>query len=138
MNKKRQSYHLTQLLNELRKRAIAVRDEDKRNDYWRLFFKAQRVESEVREMVMDAEIRRLLDFALAYGRLPDDWKDEADKPDDNQPPLNNDIDDGDISPRQKGLWDYKDTNTIREMLLSPAINFLLKTNKIDSLCQYKP
>jgi hypothetical protein len=106
---KRKSYHLTQLLEELRKRAIKEEDEDKRRDYWRLFFKAQRVESEGREMVMDAEIRRLLDFALAYGRLPDDWKDDMDKPDEdadeNNQHSDDDIDDDDIPPRQKGLWE---------------------------------
>ena len=104
---KYQSYHLTQLLKELRKRAIAERDEDKRSDYWRLFFKGQRAESEVLVMVKDAEVRRLLDIMMAYGRLPNDWKDELDKynQDDEQPPPDDDIDDDDIPPRQKGLWE---------------------------------
>lgn len=108
--KNRKSYHLTQLQNELRKRAIKEKDEDTRRDYWRLFFKAQHAEHEVRALVMDAEIRRLLDFALAYGRLPDDFKDETDTPDDDvvtdkPPPIDDSIDDDDIPPRQKGLWD---------------------------------
>ena len=107
---KRTSYHLTELKNELRKRALKEKDEEKRTDYWRLYYKTLHAEHEVREMVMDAEIRRLLDFALAYGHLPDNWKDEitkfkedADK--DKQPPVDDSIDDDDIPPRQMGLWD---------------------------------
>jgi hypothetical protein len=108
--KKRKSYHLTQLQQELRKRATKEEDEDKRRDYWRLYYKSLHAENEVREMVMDAEIMRLLDFALAYGRLPDDYKDETDKPDvktdeDSKPPVDDSIDDDDIPPRQKGLWE---------------------------------
>ena len=109
---KRISYHLTELKNELRKRAMKEKDEEKRTDYWRLYYKVLHAEHEVREMVMDAEIRRLLDFALAYGRLPDEWKnlkdeiakfkEDADK--DKQPPVDDTIDD-DIPPRQMGLWD---------------------------------
>jgi hypothetical protein len=106
---KRKSYYLTQLLQELRKRASKEKDEDKRRDYWRLYYKALHAENEVREMVMDAEIRRLLEIVLAYGMLPDTWKDEIDKLDDNanesKPPPVDDIDDNDIPPRQKGFWE---------------------------------
>src|SRR5262245_38171564 len=55
---KRISYHLTELKNELRKRAMKEKDEEKRTDYWRLYYKVLHAEHEVREMVMDAEIRR--------------------------------------------------------------------------------
>ncbi|MDQ7023929.1 MAG: hypothetical protein Q9P01_07210 [Anaerolineae bacterium] len=108
--KKRTSYQLTQLQRELHKRAVKEEDEDKRRDYWRLYFKAQHAQHEVRALVMDAEIRRLLDFALAYGQLPDHLADESEpsdnKPDsDKPPPVDDSMDEDDIPPRQKGLWE---------------------------------
>ena len=113
---KRISYHLTELKNELRKRAMKEKDEEKRTDYWRLYYKALHAEYEVNGLVADAEVRTLLDYALQYGRLPGSWKnlkDEINKSrddaDDNQdkpqPPVDDNIDDDDIPPRQLGLWD---------------------------------
>jgi uncharacterized protein YpuA (DUF1002 family) len=114
---KRISYHLTELKNELRKRAIKEQDEEKRTDYWRLYYKALHAEYEVNGMVADAEVRTLLDYALQYGRLPGDWKnlkdeitkfkEDADK-DKPQPPVDDNIDDDDIPPRQLGLWDEEE------------------------------
>jgi hypothetical protein len=112
MTTKRKSYHLSELKEDLRKRALKEKDEEKRTDYWRMYYKAQHAEHEVREMVMDTEIRHLLEIHIAYGMLPDDWKEqianivakiEADK--NKQPPLIEDIDDDDIPPRQLGFWD---------------------------------
>jgi hypothetical protein len=74
--KNRKSYHLNDLIGDLRKRAIKEKDEELRTDYWRLYYKALHAESEVNAMVMDAEIRSLLEPALAYGMLPDNWKEE--------------------------------------------------------------
>ncbi|MDQ7025901.1 MAG: hypothetical protein Q9P01_11085 [Anaerolineae bacterium] len=103
--RKRRSYHLSRLKSELRKRALAEEEEDKRRDTWRLFFKAQHAEHEVREMVMDAEMRRLLEFAFPNG-LPDAFRDDADERKKPKSPKPDDaIDDEDIPPRQKGLWD---------------------------------
>ena len=111
---KRTSYHLTELKNELRKRALKEKDEEKRTDYWRLYYKALHAEYEVNGLVADAEVRTLLDYALQYGRLPGDWKNlkdeitkfKEDTNKDKQPPLVDDnIDDDDIPPRQLGLWD---------------------------------
>jgi hypothetical protein len=109
---KRISYHLTELKNELRKRALKEKDEEKRADYWRLYYKTLHAEYEINGLVADAEIRTLLDYALLYGRLPNNWRDaiakfkadDADQPD-KQPPVDNRIDDDDIPPRQMGLWD---------------------------------
>jgi hypothetical protein len=113
---KRISYHLTELKNELRKRATKEKDEEKRSDYWRLYYKALHAEYEVNGLVADAEVRTLLDYALQYGRLPGDWKnlkdeitkfkeDADDKKDKHSPPVDDTIDDDDIPPRQLGLWD---------------------------------
>ena len=42
--RKRTSYQLLRLKDELRKRALAEENEEKRQDYWRLYFKAQNAE----------------------------------------------------------------------------------------------
>jgi hypothetical protein len=64
-------------------------------------------------MVMESEFLCLLEIAMTYGTLPENWKEElakfVDKMNaemDKQPPLViDDIDDDDIPPRQLGLWD---------------------------------
>ena len=114
--KHRISQKLARLKEELRKRAVKEEDEELRNDYWRLYYKALHAEYEVNGLVADAEVRTLLDYALQYGRLPGDWKNlkdeikkSRDDADDNQdkpqPPVDDSIDDDDIPPRQLGLWD---------------------------------
>jgi hypothetical protein len=101
--RKRKSYHLTQLQNQLRKRALHEKDEETRRTYWRLYYKAQSAEHEVREMVMDAEMRRLLEFILPDG-TPDNFFEDEDTAKKSQPP-DDSVDDEDIPPRQKGLWE---------------------------------
>jgi hypothetical protein len=100
---KRKSYHLTQLRNQLSKRALNEKDEETRRTYWRLYYKAQNAEHEVREMVMDAEMRRLLEFILPDG-TPDNYYEDEDIAK-KSPPPDDPIDDEDIPPRQKGLWE---------------------------------
>jgi len=104
--RKRRSYNLTQLKRELHQRAIKEKDEERRRDYWRLYYKANHAEHEVREMVMDAEMRRLLEFVFPDG-IPDNFYDEDDTPHKPESPSPDDdsIDDEDIPPRQKGLWE---------------------------------
>jgi hypothetical protein len=112
---KRISYHLTELKNELRKRALKEKDEKKRRDYWRLYYKAVDAAHEVDSMVADAEIRTLVEYLLRYGRLPDDWKeqvakfqeDKADADEKKKPPVD-EVDDDDIPPRQLGLWNEEE------------------------------
>jgi hypothetical protein len=107
------SYHLAQLRRELHKRALKEKDEEKRRDYWRLYYKARDAEAEVNGLVADSEILTLLDYALRYGRLPENWREEiakhledkADAEEKKQPPVDDSIDDDDIPPRQLGLWD---------------------------------
>jgi hypothetical protein len=112
MNKnKHTSYNLTELKNDLRKRALKEKDEEERRDYWRLYYKAVDAEHEVNDMVKDAEIRRMLELAIAYGMLPDNWKEELaqlleDKANKKKkPPVDSNIDDEDIPPRQMRLFD---------------------------------
>ena len=113
--KHRVSYQLAQLRRELHKRAMKEKDEEKRRDYWRLYYKAQDAEAEVNGLVADAEIRTLLDYALLYGRLPDDWREQIAKfiqdkanADEPQPPPVDEVDDDDIPPRQLGFWDKEE------------------------------
>lgn len=103
---KRRSYYLSCLQSELRKYALNAKDEDTRKDYWRMYYKALNAEHEVRAMVMDAEMRRLLDFAFPDG-IPQSLRDFPDAPPDNLPQLPDDItpDDDDLPPHQKRLWD---------------------------------
>jgi hypothetical protein len=113
---KRISYHLTELKNELRKRALKEKNEDKRRDYWRLYYKAVDAAHEVDSMVADAEIRTLVEYLLRYGRLPDNWKEEiakfiedkADAEEKKQPPVDDSMDDDDIPPRQLGFWNEEE------------------------------
>jgi hypothetical protein len=107
------SYYLTELKKELRNRAMKEKNEEKRRDYWRLYYKAVDAENEVNDMVRVAELRRALELMIAYGMLPDNWREElakleedkADADKKKQPPVDNSIDDDDIPPRQLGLWD---------------------------------
>ena len=67
--KNRISKKLAHLKEELRKRAIKEKDEEKRDDYWRLYFAARDAEYEVRELVQDAETRNILEIVAAYGLI---------------------------------------------------------------------
>ena len=107
--KNRTSKRLTHHQNELRKRALKEKIEDKRVDYWRLYFEAQDIAHEVNELVMEAEIRRLLELMTAYGvadiiveeEKADTPPDDKPQTSDSEPPDHED----NIPPRQKGLWD---------------------------------
>ena len=106
--KHRKSKRLEQHQNELRKRALKEKNEDKRKDYWHLYFDAKDIEHEVDDIVKEAHICRLLEIMTVYGVtdmiLEDEREnppeDKPDKPDD-EPPDHTD----DIPPRQMGLWD---------------------------------
>ena len=105
MRRKRISYQLRRLKEELKKRAIAEKDDkEKQGDYWRLYYKAVNAEGEVRELVMQAEIRRLVEFLAADGRYGDFPLDD-DPPAKPKRPPNDDVDEDDIPPKQQGLWD---------------------------------
>jgi hypothetical protein len=107
--KNRISQRLIKHLNELRKRAIKEKDDEKRRDYWWLYHDAKTIEPEIREMILKAEKHTLLEMIVETGVIHILLEDEKDnplpedepKPSDDEPP---DYDD-DIPPRQKGFWD---------------------------------
>jgi hypothetical protein len=110
------SQRLIKHLNELRKRALKEKDDEKRRDYWWLYHDAKTIEPEICEMILKAENRHLLEMMTEYGLthiLPDDEKDsppppppEEDEEEDKEKPADDDDDhEDDIPPRQMGLWD---------------------------------
>ena len=112
--KNRISKRLLNHQNELRKRALKEKDEKLRKDYWWLYHDAKDIEPEIREMILQAENRTLIEMITDYGLTPiilDDQKDNP-PPDDDEPKPSESSDDeppddhdDDIPPRQKGLWD---------------------------------
>jgi hypothetical protein len=96
----RKSRIVSQLQMGLRALALREEDEEKRRRLWRLYYMACNAEHEIRSIVMDAEMRRLLDFVFPDG-LPAIFEDEKPKKFDSQPPE----DDDNQHPKQKGLWD---------------------------------
>jgi hypothetical protein len=85
-----------------------------------LYFQAKDIEHEIRELVMEAEIRRLVEIMIAYGipvdydeedntdTAPDNREDEIAAVPDDEPKesLSEPLDhEQDIPPKQKGFWD---------------------------------
>jgi hypothetical protein len=113
--KNRISQRLIKHLNELRKRALKEKDEDKRRDYWWLYHDAKTIEPEIREMILKSENQTLLEMMSNYGLTPiiiGDQKDNPpppDKEEEDDEPQSPDKDDDDheddIPPRQMGLWE---------------------------------
>ena len=110
--KNRISQRLVKHLNELRKRALKELDEKKRRDYWWLYHDARDIEPEIREMILKAENRHLIEMINHYGLTDIILGDEKDNPppaqdDEEEKPSDDDDDDheDDIPPRQLGLWD---------------------------------
>ena len=106
--KDRISRKLAHLKEELRKRAIKEKDEETRDDYWRLYYAARDAEYEVRELIQNAETRNVLEIVAAYGLLDILMEDEKDNPPEDKPKKSesepNDHED-DIPPRQMSFWD---------------------------------
>ena len=114
--KHRISLRLIKHLNELRKRALKEQNEDKRRDYWWLYYDAKTIEPEIREMILKTENQSLLEMMTYYGLTnillgdqqdnpPPPSEDDEDKDDEKPPDEENDDHDDDIPPRQLGLWD---------------------------------
>jgi hypothetical protein len=107
--KNRISQRLINHQNELRKRALKEKDEKLRKDYWWLYHDAKDIEPEIREMILKAENRQLIEMMTDYGLTGIILEDEKQnpppedepKPSDDEPPDHDD----DIPPRQKGFWD---------------------------------
>jgi hypothetical protein len=105
--KNRISKRLLHLQNELKKRAMNEENEKKRADYWRLYYAALDIEHDIRVLVMEAEIRRLVEIMMEYG-IPYTYVEPTEPPpadespdSESEPPDHDD----DIPPRQLGLWD---------------------------------
>ena len=110
--KHRISLRLIKHLNELRKRALKEKNEEKRRDYWWLYHDAKTIEPEIREMMLKTENQSLLEMMTDYGLTNIILGDQQDNPpppeddkDDEKPPDDDDDHDDDIPPRQMGLWD---------------------------------
>ena len=108
--KNRISQRLVKHLNELRKRALKEKDEKLRRDYWWLYHDAKDIEPEIREMILKAENRHLIEMMTDYGVTDTILGDEKDNPpppedDDEEKPPDDDDHEDDIPPRQMGLWD---------------------------------
>jgi hypothetical protein len=115
--KNRISQRLIKHLNELRKRALKEKDEEKRRDYWWLYHDARTIEPEIREMILKSENRTLIEMIEYYGLTNIILGDQQDIPpppppspeeDDKDEPESADdeaTDEDDIPPRQLGLWD---------------------------------
>ena len=107
--KNRISQRLVKHLNELRKRALKEKDEKLRRDYWWLYHDAKDIEPEIREMILKAENRSLLELITDYGLthiILDDQQDNPREEDEEEPkPPDDDDHEDDIPPRQLGLWD---------------------------------
>ena len=113
--KNRISQRLIKHLNELRKRALKEKDEDKRRDYWCLYHDAKTIEPEIREMILKTENQSLLEMMTHYGLTNILLGDQQDNPpppppeEEEEPTKLDDADDDDheddIPPRQMGLWE---------------------------------
>ena len=112
MHLKRKSIQMAQVMGEIKQAAIKEDDDEWRSKLWRWYYKLLHGEDEIQLIVKEREMLCLLQIALAYGMLPENWKNEiaifiakmeADK--DKQPPVVADIDDNDIPPRQMRLFD---------------------------------
>jgi hypothetical protein len=117
--KNRISKRLEKHKEELRKRAVKEQNEEKRRDYWWLYFDAKDIEPEIREMILKAEKHTLLEMIVETGLvhiLLDDEKDNPPAPADDEPKPSEPSEDesaddkppdhnDDIPPRQKGLWE---------------------------------
>jgi hypothetical protein len=112
MHLKRNSIQMAQVMGEIKQAAIKEDDDEWRSKLWRWYYKLLHGETEIQLIVKEREMLCLLEIGLAYGMLPENWKNEiailvakmeADK--DKQPPPVAKIDDNDIPPRQMRLFD---------------------------------
>jgi hypothetical protein len=112
MHLKRNSIQMAQVMGEIKQAAIKEDDDEWRSKLWRWYYKLLHGETEIQLIVKEREMLCLLEIGLAYGMLPENWKNEvailvakmeADKH--KQPPPVADIYDADIPPRQLRLFD---------------------------------
>ena len=113
MHLKRKSEYVAQVMREIRQAALDEENEKLRGKLWRWYYRLQHGEDEIRAMVMDTEMRHILEYIIAHEMLPVNWKEElaelvAKMEADTDPPLplvDDSDDDNYIPPRQLRLWD---------------------------------
>src|SRR5687767_9519123 len=116
---KRKSLLLRWLKNELRDEAIKCTDEELQKKLWRWYYRAQNAETEVNELVLQAEIRRLIELLIVHKIIdPDRLNIELEDDDDDPEALpktkkakrkKKSPADDDNLPKQKGFWDETDS-----------------------------
>jgi hypothetical protein len=116
MKNERKSVSLRWLKNQLRAEALKETDEERKKKLWRWYYQAEDAEYEVDILVLQAEVRRLLELAVEYGILDkevlklniddDEEEDEAPPPKPKKrkskkkpPPEDENL------PKQKTLWE---------------------------------
>ena len=112
MKKNRKSQTLAWLKAEIREQALKLPEGEERDRLWRWYYRAQTAEFEVNALVMEAEIRTLLQYAVEYGLIKQDAVNRL-FDDDESPPApkpkksrrKKSSDDDDNLPKQKGFWD---------------------------------
>src|SRR5688572_16634414 len=113
MMKKRKSQTLAWLKAEIRAEALKLPEGEERDRLWRWYYRAQTAEFEVNALVMEAEIRTLLQYAVEYGFIKqdavnrlfdDDEQTQVPKPKKARRKKSTSEDDNNL-PKQKGLWD---------------------------------
>ena len=113
MKPKRKSQTLAWLKAEIRAEALNLPEGEERDRLWRWYYRAQTAEAEVNALVLEAEIRTLLQYAVEYGLIKPDavnnlFNDDEDEP--PQPPKpkksrNKKAAADNNLPKQKKLWD---------------------------------
>jgi hypothetical protein len=112
MRRKRKSDYVAQVMRDIRQFALKEQNDEWRTRLWRWYYRLLHGEAEINAIVMESELLCLLEIAMTYGRLPENWQEELAKfianmeaREDKQPPPVTDIDDDDIPPRQMRLFD---------------------------------
>ena len=114
------NYHKSRLLswlkNDIRTDAINEQDEELRDKFWRWYYRAKDAEFEVHNMVQQADVRRLLEYAVKHKWISPDVLNSLPPAEESEPPeapepkpkksrRKKSSDDDDNLPKQKGLWD---------------------------------
>jgi hypothetical protein len=95
--------------NKLRQRALKEREEDKRKDYWSLYYDAKAIEHEFVEKQMMGDIERIVEVITVLGvtdvllEAAQDNPPPEDEP--KQPDSKPSDSEDNIPPRQMGFWE---------------------------------
>ena len=113
MRIKRKSDYVAQVMRDIRQAALVEKNDEWRSKLWRWYYRLLHGEDEIQLMLAHSETRCLLEIALTYGMLPENWQEEVAKLEakiraeleQQAPPVMDDIDDDDFPPRQMRLFD---------------------------------